>query len=50
VVLTVEESALALLVLALLVQPIEMRVATGNMEAYMRRMADLNSWRRKKYI
>jgi hypothetical protein len=50
VLLTFEESVAALLVLALLVQPIEMRAATDNMEAYMRRMVDLNSWRRKKYI
>jgi hypothetical protein len=38
VLLAVEDS-----VLALLVQPIEMRAATGNKEAYMRRMKDLNS-------
>jgi hypothetical protein len=43
VLLTVEVSAVALLVLALLVQPVEMRAATGNKEAYMRRMTDLNS-------
>jgi len=50
VLLTVEVSAVALLVLALLLQPIEMRAAADNEQACMRRMVDLNSWRRKKYI